>query len=69
MFLDIWDKFLKKCAISYNPGENLFAEEQLFPFKVRGKFIQHMTNKPFKFNIRFWVLLDIDSKFMFNDFT
>jgi hypothetical protein len=68
MFSDIWNKFIENCALSYKPGENLVVDEQLFPCKARCKFIQYMPNKPDKFGIKFWMLVDVDSKFMCNAF-
>lgn len=68
MFSDIWNKFIGNCATSYKPGENLVVDEQLYPCKVRCKFIEYMPNKPDKFGIKFWMLADAGSKFMCNAF-
>ena len=46
LFSDIWNQFIKNCAGSYNSGEYFVVDEQLFPLKVRCKFIQYMPNKP-----------------------
>ncbi|XP_035228790.1 piggyBac transposable element-derived protein 4-like [Stegodyphus dumicola] len=68
LFSDIWNKFIRNCAISYKPGENLVVDEQLFPSKARCKFIQYMPNKPDKLGIKIWMLVDVDSKYMCNAF-
>ncbi|KAJ8884696.1 hypothetical protein PR048_016554 [Dryococelus australis] len=44
----IWNKFIENCLVSYNQGENLTVDEQLFPTKARCKFTQYMANKPDK---------------------
>lgn len=42
--------------------------EQLFPSKVKCKFTQHMPNKTDKFVIKFWILIDVVSKFLYKVF-
>lgn len=64
----IWNKFIENCRLTYVPGENLTADEQLFPSKTRCPFLQYMPNKPDKFGIKFWLLVDVDSKFLCNGF-
>lgn len=68
MFLDIWNKFIENCVIFFKPGECAVVNEQLFPSKVRCKFIQYKPNKLDNFGIKFWTLVDVDSKFMSNAF-
>ena len=55
----------QKC---YNPNGYLTVDEQLFPTKVRCRFIQFLGNKPDKFGIKFWVLADVKSKYICNTF-
>lgn len=65
---EIWDEFIKNCILCYIPGANLTADEQLFPSKARCPFTQYMANKPDKFGIKFWILADVNSKYMCNGF-
>ena len=44
---------------------DLTIDEQLFPCKTRCPFIQNMANKPVKFGIKFWLLADDQSKYMY----
>lgn len=37
---DIWDKLIKESDVSYKSEENVVVEDQLFPSKIRCKFIQ-----------------------------
>ncbi|KAL2730766.1 piggyBac transposable element-derived protein 4-like [Vespula squamosa] len=46
---------------------NLTVDEQLFPTKVRCKFIQYMPNKPDKFDIKFLLPSDTNN-YIINDF-
>ena len=45
LFSNIWNQFIENCAGSYNSGEYLIVDEQLFPLKARCKFTQYMPNK------------------------
>ena len=54
---------LKKC---YVPNCDLTIDEQLFPCKTKCPFIQYMANKPDKFEIKFWLLADAQSKYLYN---
>ena len=54
--------------MSFNPHENLTVDEQLLPCKARCKFIQYMSNKPDKFGIKFWLLVDLKTKYLCNGF-
>jgi hypothetical protein len=64
---EVWQRFIDTCFLCYRPGENLTADEQLFPSKARCRFTQYMANKPDKFGIKFWMLED-DTKYLCNAF-
>lgn len=51
---------------AYVPNENLTADEQLYPTKVRCRFLQYMANKPDKFGVKNWLLVEVDSKYCLN---
>ncbi|MBN3292581.1 PGBD4 protein, partial [Polypterus senegalus] len=63
---DIWQRFVQNCISSYNPGQHITVDEQLFPTKVRCPFLQYITNKPDKFGIRFCIAADLETKYMCN---
>jgi len=44
------------------------VDEQLLPTKTRCPFIQFMPNKPDKFGIKFWNLVDLKSKYLLNSY-
>jgi hypothetical protein len=44
------------------------VDEQLLPCKSRCGFIQFMPKKPDKFGIKFWLLVDLDTKYVVNGF-
>ena len=65
---EVWQSFIDNCFVCYRPGENLIADEQLFPSKDRCRFTQYMANKPDKFGIKFWMLVDNDTRDLCNAF-
>lgn len=62
----VLNKFVENCQKSYRPGISLTVDEQLFPTKARCRFTQYMPQKPDKFGIKFWLLVDVDTKFCLN---
>lgn len=66
MILEIWNQFIYNSQCCYKPHENISIDEQLFPTKARCKFTQYMPNKPHKFGIKFWLAVDVQSKYVIN---
>ena len=60
------EKFVANCMSNYTPDWSLTIDEQLFPMKNRCPFIVFMPNKPDKFGIKFWVLAEVESKYVYN---
>ena len=54
--------------MAYVPNAYLTVDKQLFPTKVRCQLIQFTPNKPDKFGIEFWLLVDAQSKYAVNGF-
>ena len=68
LFSYIWNCFISNCKSAYVPEENLTIDEQLFPTKSRCRFTQYMPNKPGKFGIKFWLMHEVNSKYLVNGF-
>ena len=68
MILSLWDKFVENSQACFVPGRNVTVDEQLLPRKSRCQFIQSMKNKPDKFGIKFWCMVDSDTKYFYNGF-
>ena len=68
LFSDMWNRFKTNCTRNYVPSGNLTVDGQLFPTKVRYRFIQFMQSKLDKFGIKFWLLVDVKSKFLVSGF-
>ncbi|XP_058873952.1 piggyBac transposable element-derived protein 4-like [Acipenser ruthenus] len=65
---EIWNGFIENSIACYKPGENLTVDEQLFSTKARCRWTQYMPNKPDKFGIKFWLAVDVDSKYVVNGY-
>jgi len=66
MFSQVWKAFVDNCISAFKPKENLTIDEQLIPCKTRCRFIQYMPNKPDKFGIKLWALVDVETKYFLN---
>jgi hypothetical protein len=63
---DIWEPFMENCVKSFNPYDDLTVDEQLMPCKCRCQFIQYMRNKPDKFGLKFFHVVDVKTKYLCN---
>lgn len=63
---DIFQAFAENCRKSFTPGMSVCIDEQLMPLKTRCKFITYMPNKPDKYGIKFWLLVDNTTKYVYN---
>ena len=63
---DIFDRFAMNCRKMYTPSFSLTIDEQLLHIKSRCPFVVYMPNKPDKFGIKFWMLAEVDSKYVVN---
>ncbi|CAH2089749.1 unnamed protein product [Euphydryas editha] len=65
---EMWKSFIDNSQACYKPDQNISVDEQLFPTKARCRFLQYMPNKPDKFGIKFWLAVDVRSKYLINGF-
>ena len=54
----IFDEIILNFRNHFTPGFSVCIDEQLMPLKCRCKFIVFMPNKPDKFGMKFWLLVD-----------
>lgn len=54
----IFDQFLKSCIESYTISEYSTIDEMLEAFRGRCKFMQYIANKPAKYGIKIYALVD-----------
>ena len=66
LFMDICNRFVDNNISCYKPGDNITIDERWFPTKSRCRFIQYMPNKPDKFGVKFWLRVEVESKYILN---
>ena len=64
--LEVFETFSSMCRTKYNCNFSRTIDEQLMPVKSRCPFITFMPNKPDKYGIKFWVLADVETKYVAN---
>lgn len=62
----VFDAFTANCRAIYKPHYSLSIDEQLMPLKNRTRLRTYMPNKPDKYGIKFWMLADNESKYVYN---
>lgn len=68
MILEIWNRFVENCIAYYSPGGSITIDEQLFPSKTHWPFTQCIPSKPNKYGQKFWLAVDIKTKYLLNAF-
>ena len=64
----LWNSFIENYKKAYLPNPYITIDEQLLPCKARCRFIQYMPKKPDKFGIKFWMVVDAETKYTYNGF-
>eukprot|EP00066_Takifugu_rubripes_P029496 XP_011618762.1 PREDICTED: piggyBac transposable element-derived protein 4-like [Takifugu rubripes] len=62
----VWDKWVRRLPLLYNPGPNVTIDEQLMPFRGRCPFRQYLPSKPAKNGIKIWAACDATSSYAWN---
>lgn len=63
---DLWDKWVEILPMLYNPEMYVTVDEQLVAFRGKCPFRQYMPSKPAKYGIKFWVLCDNSTSYVWN---
>ncbi|KAK7120985.1 hypothetical protein R3I94_020837 [Phoxinus phoxinus] len=63
---DIWEKWVQRLPLLYNPGPSITVDECLVPFRGRCPFKQYMPSKPSKYGIKIWAACDSSSSYAWN---
>ena len=63
---DVFNTFTFMCQPKYTCDFSLTVDKQLLLLKLRCSFITFMPNKPDKYGIKFWVLVNVKSKYVAN---
>ncbi|KAK7130472.1 hypothetical protein R3I93_019962 [Phoxinus phoxinus] len=62
-FRPIWDKWLYRLPLLFNPGVDVCVDEQLVGFRGRCIFRQYIPSKPAKYGIKIWVTSDVSTSY------
>ncbi|XP_070778216.1 piggyBac transposable element-derived protein 4-like [Enoplosus armatus] len=62
-FRILWEKWVARLPLLFNPGVDVCVDEQLVAFKGRCGFRQYMPNKPAKYGIKIWVTCDVATSY------
>ncbi|XP_016092566.1 piggyBac transposable element-derived protein 4-like [Sinocyclocheilus grahami] len=63
---NIWDKWVQRLRLLYNPGPNVTVDKCLVRFRGRCPFKQYMPSKPGKYGIKIWAACDARSSYVWN---
>lgn len=62
-FRTIWEKWIDRLPLLFNPGLDVCVDEQLVPFRGRCGFRQYLPKKPAKYGIKIWVTCDVGTSY------
>uniref|UniRef100_A0A3Q3KRH5 PiggyBac transposable element-derived protein domain-containing protein n=1 Tax=Monopterus albus TaxID=43700 RepID=A0A3Q3KRH5_MONAL len=62
----VWDEWVYRLPLFYNPGPNVTIDEQLIPFRGCCPFRQYMPSKPAKYGIKIWAACDTATSYAWN---
>ncbi|KAJ8886136.1 hypothetical protein PR048_012345 [Dryococelus australis] len=63
---DLWDILVETVPKCLNPSEFVTIDEQLVAFRGNCPFRQYMPSKPAKYGLKFWVLCDNETSYIWN---
>uniref|UniRef100_A0A671XA56 PiggyBac transposable element-derived protein domain-containing protein n=1 Tax=Sparus aurata TaxID=8175 RepID=A0A671XA56_SPAAU len=63
---NVWDRWVERLPLMYNPGPEVTVDERLVPFRGRCPFKQYMPSKPGKYRIKIWAACDARSSYAWN---
>lgn len=63
---NVWDRWVERLPLMYNPGPEVTVDERLVPFRGRCPFKQYIPSKPGKYGIKIWAACDAKSSYAWN---
>ncbi|XP_053271933.1 piggyBac transposable element-derived protein 4-like [Pleuronectes platessa] len=63
---NVWDRWVERLPLMYNPGPEVTVDERLVPFRGRCPFKQYIPSKPGKYGIKIWAACDARSSYAWN---
>lgn len=62
----VYEQFVQRCSLYYTPGEYVTIDEMLEAFRGRCRFRQYIANKPAKYGIKIYALVDSRTFYVHN---
>ncbi|CAK6968790.1 piggyBac transposable element-derived protein 4-like%2C partial [Scomber scombrus] len=63
---NVWDRWVERLPLMYNPGPEVTVDERLVPFRGRCPFKQYIPSKPGKYGIKIWAACDARRSYAWN---
>ncbi|KAE8284769.1 hypothetical protein D5F01_LYC16203 [Larimichthys crocea] len=63
---NIWDGWVERLPLMYNPGPEVTADERLVPFRGRCSFKMYIPSKPGECGIKIWAACDARNSYTWN---
>ncbi|XP_042609958.1 piggyBac transposable element-derived protein 4-like, partial [Cyprinus carpio] len=63
---DLWDLWVERLPLMFNPGSDVTVDECLVPFRGRCSFKQYMPSKPAKYGLKIWAACDARTSYAWN---
>ena len=63
---ELFEDWTKNLQDAFIPGDNMTVDEQLVTFRGRCPFRQYIPSKPGKYGIKFWVICDSTTSYVWN---
>ena len=65
---EIFEIYQSNCFQALEPGSDICVDEQLYSFRGRCPIKQYMPSKPAKYGIKFWSVVDTQTKYLLKSF-
>lgn len=62
-FRILWEKWVARLPLLFNPGVDVCVDERLVAFKGRCGFRQYMPSKPARYGLKIWVICDVATSY------
>lgn len=62
----VFDRFVENCQAAYTPSEYLTTDEKLEAFRGKCEFRQYIPNKPAKYGLKVFALVDSKTFYVLN---
>lgn len=62
-FRKVWDMWIHRMELLFNPDRDICIDEQLVPYRGRCRFKQYIPSKPAKYGLKIWAVCDVKTSY------